>query len=42
MSMVGIATQFLGIFTLCKIAFVIYCLLFVNLVFFIMKSSAFV
>jgi len=33
MSMVGVATHFLGIFTACKFAFAIWCL-FVNLVFF--------
>jgi len=38
MSMVGVATHFLGIFTACKFAFAIWCF-FVNLVFFIMKSS---
>jgi len=40
MSMVDIATHFLGTFTVCKFAFVIS-IFFVNLVFFIMKSSTF-
>jgi len=39
-SLVGIATHFLGIFTVSKFGFVILCF-FVTLVFFIMKSSTF-
>jgi len=42
LSMVGIATYFLGIFTVCKFGFVIkYSLFCVNLLFFVMKSSTF-
>jgi len=37
MSMFGIATHFLGSFSVCDFAFVIWCF-FVNRVFFIMKS----